>query len=321
MTGATGFIGRVLVRRLLEAGEPIQLFVRRPPPAPLQNHPLVNIVLGDLRDASAVDRATAGVEVVYHLGSAMSGSAEEFDRATLQGTANVIESCLRHGVRRLVYMSSLSVVDADEGHGGRPIDERSATERYPSARGNYSRAKTAAELAVRQAVDTRGLPAILLRPGEVVSAERPLLTPGVAQPVGPFLVVIGDGTLRLPLVHVADVVEAALAAAETRETPGSIFHLVDDCGITQNEIIAHYRSTGTRCRVVHVPIWFMLTVATLVETAYGWLGRTAPLGRRRLVAATARRTYDCAKAARALHWTPRVGARAALGSGASPASG
>jgi nucleoside-diphosphate-sugar epimerase len=312
VTGAGGFIGRNLVRRLLRAGEPVRLLVRRLPPKEILDHPLVEIVLGDLGDPAVVDNAVQGMAMVYHLGAAMSGGADDFDRATVMGTRNVIDSCLRHRVARLVHMSSLAILDADAGRDGTPIDEQTPLERDPRSRGNYTRTKMEAERLVCEAVRDRGLPAVILRPGEVVGAEKPLLTPGVAQRLGSLLVVIGNGRLRLPLVHVSDVVDAAVAASSPSVAAGSIVQLVDECGVTQAEIIAHYRKIGQRYRVVHVPVRAMLMLASLVEVAFRKLGRSAPIGRRRIQAATTQRTFACGRAAELLSWTPRAGVRLAL---------
>ena len=75
VTGATGLIGRHLVRRLLQEGNRVRIFVRRQPPAEFMNDGNVEVLLGDLGDPAAVDRAVAGAEIVYHVGAAMKGGA------------------------------------------------------------------------------------------------------------------------------------------------------------------------------------------------------------------------------------------------------
>src|SRR5262249_41033438 len=109
VTGASGFLGRALVARLRQSGEPLRLLVRRPPPNPLGDD--VHLVFGDLGNPAVVDRAVQGIEVVYHVGAAMRGGNFEFSSGTIWGTRNIIEACERHGVRRLVYVSSMSVLD------------------------------------------------------------------------------------------------------------------------------------------------------------------------------------------------------------------
>jgi predicted dehydrogenase/nucleoside-diphosphate-sugar epimerase len=312
VTGATGFIGRNLVRRLLRQEHPIRMFVRRPPAPEIADHPLVEVMIGDLGDPTLVDRAVQGTEIVYHIGAAMGGGREEYQCATVNGTHNIVESCLRHDVRRLVYMSSLSVIDTDAGRDGKPIDEVSAIERDPGSRGAYTQAKVDAERIVRDAVRERGLRAVLLRPGEVVGAEKPLLTAGVAQRIGSTLVMFGSGGMKLPLIHVADLIDATLAATDPSVSNGSVIQLVDDCAVTKAEIVESYKTRGENYRVIHVPIAALLVAASMIEAIFRRMGRNAPIGRRRILAATTPRTFDCTVAARVLGWRPRVGVRAAF---------
>jgi nucleoside-diphosphate-sugar epimerase/predicted dehydrogenase len=314
VTGGSGFIGGNLVQRLLERGTPVRLLLRREPPAELAANPLVEIVIGDLADRDAVAKAVNGVDTVYHLGAAMRGDARQFERGTVDGTRNVVESCIAHNVRRLVHMSSLAVIDAEAGRSGEPITETSPLETLAGERGNYTRAKLEAEAIVTQAAASQGLPAIILRPGEVVGPEKPLLTPGVAQRIGRNLVVLGNGSVRLPLVHVSDVVDGLLAAATADVRNGTIVQLVEGTGVTQNDIVAHYLATsGERCRVWRVPLPAVLVLATLVEVfairVLGW----APVGRRRIRAAAASREFDCERAKRTLGWMPRKGVSSAFG--------
>src|SRR5262249_3051614 len=111
VTGATGRLGRQLVEQLVARGQRVRALCRRPPAGGPLRHPLVDIVLGDLGDAAAVDAAVAGVRVVYHAGAAMRGPWAEHARGTVAGTRHVVDSALRHRVSRLVQVSSLSVLD------------------------------------------------------------------------------------------------------------------------------------------------------------------------------------------------------------------
>jgi nucleoside-diphosphate-sugar epimerase/predicted dehydrogenase len=321
VTGGGGFIGRSLVRRLLDEGTPLRLLVRRPPSADIAAHPLVELVLGDLSDPAVVDRAVQRMDLVYHVGATMRGSANDFDRGTVAGTRNVLDSAIRHRLRRLVYMSSLAVIDTDAGH-TEPITENSALEQNVGDRGHYTRTKLEAEALVLEAVRAHGVSAIILRPGEVVGPEKPLLTSGVAQQAGGSLVVLGNGRVRLPLVHVSDVVDALVAASTADAPSGTIVHLVEDTTVTQNDIIAHYlKTSGRKRRVIRVPMPIVMALASVIEISgkriLGW----APIGRRRVRAATASRRFDCSAAARVLGWQPRMGvadAFAPRGDGARP---
>jgi hypothetical protein len=151
VSGASGFLGRALVARLLSNGESIRVLARGPVGG-LDGNPQVHVVRGDLGDPEAVERAVAGVELVYHLGAGMRGGAEAFESGTVWGTKNVVAACLRYGITRLVYVSSLSVLDHAGHRKGVPISESSPVEPHPELRGAYSQTKLIAENIVLDAI-------------------------------------------------------------------------------------------------------------------------------------------------------------------------
>ena len=162
VTGGGGFLGGELVRRLRQQSEPVRLLLRRPPAAGSPADPNapggpVSIVYGSLGQPEVVDKAMQGIDTVYHVGAAMKGGAAEFEQATVWGTRNIIDSCLAHGVRKLVYVSSLSVLDHASHVTGNPVTEQSPVEPYPLNRGTYTRTKLEAENMVLDAIRNRGL--------------------------------------------------------------------------------------------------------------------------------------------------------------------
>jgi predicted dehydrogenase/nucleoside-diphosphate-sugar epimerase len=309
VTGATGCIGRRLLARLLAEGQRVRVLVRRAPPPEIMGEPRVEVVYGDLGDPEAVDRLVAGAEIVYHLGATMRGSPGDFARGTVAGTRNVVESVLRHRVARLVYVSSLGVLHAAVARPGTIAREEWPLEPRPARRGAYAQSKLQAEQVVRDAVARRHLPAVILRPGQVVGGDAPLLTPAVARRVGGALVVLGDGSLALPLVHVEDVVDAILAAARSTAFDGSVFHIVDAERVSQNDVA---RVAAGAARIVHVPRGVAYALALGVEGVAALAGRSAPLSRYRLRSALAPMAYDCTAARERLGWQPRLGVRQAL---------
>jgi predicted dehydrogenase/nucleoside-diphosphate-sugar epimerase len=313
VTGANGLIGRHLVRRLLQEGNRVRLFVRRQPEAELMNDANVEVFLGDLGDPTAVDRAVAGTVIVYHVGAAMKGSAHEHERGTICGTQNIVDSVLRHDVRRLVYISSLSCLHAAVARRGDVIAENWPIEPSPTKRGAYTQAKTAAEKIVLDAVRDRHLRAVLLRPGRVFGAGMNLLTPEVARRKGNFFLILGDGTRELPLVYVEDVIDAIVLAAEASEFDGTVFHVVDRTRITQNQVVRDYMSKNAKnAKVIHLPMAVVYSLALAVELLSRVLKRPAPLSIYRVKSALARMQFDCSRAETKLGWRPRVGVASGL---------
>jgi predicted dehydrogenase/nucleoside-diphosphate-sugar epimerase len=313
VTGATGLIGRHLVRRLLQEGNHVRIFVRRQPAAEFMNNGNVEILFGDLGDPAAVDRAVNGTEIVYHVGATMKGNSHDFERGTVCGTQNIVDSVVRHHVTRLVYISSLSCLHAAVSRRGSVITEDWPIEPSPEKRGAYTQAKTKAERIVRDAVRDRHLPVVLLRPGRVFGPGMTLLTPEVARRVGDFLVILGDGTRELPLVYVEDVVSAILLAAEKSKFDGRIFHIVDRAKVTQNQVVRDYISKNSeKLKLIHVPVAIAYGVALGFEVLSKVLSRSLPLSIYRLKSALARMQFDCSRAENELGWQPCVGVASGL---------
>ena len=305
VTGPTGLVGKALVRRLRQSGEPLRLLVRRPPADPAAD-PDLHLVYGDLGDPAAVERAMDGIELVFHLGAAKRGGPADFERGTVWGTRNIVARCLRQKVRKLVYISSMSVLDHAGLPNGVTVDENWRYEPFPEQRGAYTQTKLAAEKIVSQAASEQGLRAVILRPGQIYGDGTERTAPSGAIALGRW-VVIGSGARRVPLVHVENVVDAILLAAEKDLPPGAIFHLADPGGATQKDYVAWCaRKPGPPIHISYVPEWVMYSLAFAVELLGKALKRGVPLSRYRIRSIKPLWPCDCSAAVRDLGWTPRI---------------
>ncbi|MCA1656906.1 MAG: class I SAM-dependent methyltransferase, partial [Actinobacteria bacterium] len=200
VTGASGFIGSALVGRLAGAGQDVRAMVRSDDGARRVEaaHPSVEVVRGDMGDDESLRAAVAGCDVVYHLAGNYRGSAAEMQSTHLGGTAKLL------GVlgpeSRLVYVSSTSVYGWD-----RPWPADHATPSQPASA--YGRAKLSAEQLVTA------------RPEGNVVIARPTITYGPGDTQGMLARAVrlmsqgvrrfpGDGTNRIHLIHVDDLVRA-----------------------------------------------------------------------------------------------------------------
>lgn len=304
VTGASGGLGSALVQRLRAEGKQVRVMQRRLPDALPDG---IEIVRGDLGDPVAVDRAVRGAQIVFHAGAAMKGGWIEHECATVVGTRNVLEACRKHGVEKLVHVSSLSVVDWAGGRSGSPITEATPLESRPEERGSYTRAKLEAEQLVIQYCREHRLPAVILRPGQIFGGRIPLLTPAVARRIGDRWLVLGDGKITLPLVYLDDVVDALCMAAGSLLRSGEILQIVDRETLTQNQVLA--LAGGEDGAVMHVPRVLVFTLGKFSELLLGALGRKSPLSVYRLRSALARRSFDSNHAREVLGWKPRIGVR------------
>jgi nucleoside-diphosphate-sugar epimerase len=208
VTGGTGFLGRRIVERLLEQGRRVRVLARRPAPD-LQARG-VEFVCGSLDDAGSVRGACVGAETVFHVAAkvGMWGPYDDFYRTNVLGTAAVLSGCHEHGVERLVYTSTPSVVYNGENLAG--ADETlPLTKRCPSA---YALTKAIAEAEVLSSASS-SLATVALRPHLIWGVGDPHLVPRVlARARAGKLRIVGTGQNRVDMVHVTNAVDAHLLA-------------------------------------------------------------------------------------------------------------
>jgi predicted dehydrogenase/nucleoside-diphosphate-sugar epimerase len=309
VTGANGFLGSALVNRLLQSrpAEPIRLLLRRPPEGPPVEG--LHLVYGDLGDPYAVDRAVEGIEVVYHVGAAMKGGPMEFQAGTIWGTRNVVDACTRHRVRRLVHVSSLSVLDHAGHQPGTPVDESAPYEPHPQQRGLYTQTKLEAEKMVLEAVQQGRINAVVLRPGQIYGPGAENFPPSGSISIAGRWLIVGSGDHYVPLVYIENVVDAILLAAGENVPNGSIFQLVDPVGIRQNDYVAMVRRSGRPVRAARVPAWLLSVAGWGIELLGKALKRSVPLTPYRIRSIRPLWPCDCTAAHTELGWKPRVGVR------------
>jgi nucleoside-diphosphate-sugar epimerase len=222
VTGASGFVGRVLCAQLLERGHDVSALVRRPGSEPAGTRG----VAGDLTDGARLTAALAAArpDCVIHLAAEIASqrSAGKVRAVNVEGTARLLDACMRLAGAdlatgpRVVFASTVVTGDA---HGALLTEDTPLPVETP-----YGRSKQEGE---RLILDS-GLPAVVVRPSHVYGPGgwyANELVPRLRQP-GRFAV-IGDGKNLWDVVHVEDVASALILAAE-RAPVGSIYHVVDD---------------------------------------------------------------------------------------------
>lgn len=299
VTGGGGNLGNAIVRKLLDRGTRVRILVRRPP---ANIPPGVEVALGDLADPQAVERAVRGARIVIHSGAAIRGPWLSHQGGTVEGTRNVLDACKKFAVEKLVHVSSMSVLESASGdRTDVPVCESTPLEPRAEERGHYTRAKLLAEQLVSQYTRDFGLPTVILRPGLIFGGKLPLVGGAVARKIGKRWLILGNGDVRLPLVHLDDVVDAIVLAADGPLHQGQIIQLVDDWTPTQLELL---RMAHPDARIIRFRRSILFTLGWLSKLILGLLKRPSPLAPYRLRSALARRVYRCDNA-NLLGWRPR----------------
>ncbi len=216
VTGGGGFLGKAIVKRLLERGMTVRSFSRGAYPE-LEAEG-VECFRGDLADADAVAAAVEGCDVVFHVGAKAGvwGSYSEYFDANVRGTENILSACARHGVKRLIYTSSPSVV-----HGGDAIEGGDESLPYPDHfEAPYPETKAMAEQMVL-AADGPELMTVALRPHLIWGPEDNHLVPKiVGRARSGKLKLVGDGTNLVDTIYIDNAADAHLDAFDSLK-PGA----------------------------------------------------------------------------------------------------
>lgn len=163
VTGGAGFIGSHLVRQLVAANHAV--LVLEKPGAPVSHlpHDQIEIVFADIRDRAAVVRAAVACDVVVHLAAnpnLWARNLDDFEQINHQGTRHVLEAARMAGARRIVHVSTESILAT--AHGQEMITEKTRTALRDMI-GPYCRSKWLAEQAAQEAVEA-GQPVMIVRP-------------------------------------------------------------------------------------------------------------------------------------------------------------
>jgi len=270
VTGATGFIGRRLVKRLLEKNYKVRILTHRnisQQERLLLFNGEVEVLQADIYNYPEVEKACEGVSIVYHLAAAMKGDWNYHLDTTITGSNNILRAAQKMGVRHLVYVSTLNVYDASSYPSDGIIDEDFAYEQNPSKRGFYSHAKLRAEKIVRQFADKDNMSISIVRPGLVYGPGRPSFLKDAGIRVGKrIVIVLGSGWRRIPLVYVDNLVDALVMAAENAERARGIFNVVDREYPNQRQFISTYQKlSNQRLIAIYVPYFLVYLGYWMIE--------------------------------------------------------
>lgn len=252
VTGASGFIGSHVTKALTDRGLEVVPFDR--------THG------GDILDAEAVRRAAEGCDTVIHLAAKVHDLAARADdpeqeRVTLAGTRNVVDAA--RGAR-VILLSTVAVYPNSD----QPHDEESPT--HPTTA--YGRAKLEAERLVLAAGGTALRAAMVY--GEGCKGNLPRLVRAVSRPL---FAMPGGPDNRRSLLHVDNLVQAILLAAESEQAGGKVYVVADERVYSTREMVEIIaRTVGRRAPIVKIPRWSLVLMAKLGDLGARLLRRRLP---------------------------------------------
>lgn len=270
VTGANGFVGNVLCRRLANAGYApragIRAAVQKSNPCIASDSPVEIAVLGDIGGSGTLAEALNGVAVVVHLAARVhmmhdnaADPLQEFRRVNVGGTEALARAAVRQGVRRLVFVSTLKV--NGESTPGSPFSEADP----PDPQDPYGVSKCEAEEALRSIGSTTGIEIVIVRPplvyGPGVRANflrlMKLVERGIPLP-------LPDTKNRRSLVGVENLADFLVRCVSHPEAANETFMLSDGEDVSTRELIVRLASALARpARFLPVPEFAIRLAARL----------------------------------------------------------
>lgn len=276
VTGATGHIGNVLVRKLLEKG--YQVRILNLPGEDLK--PLdglnIEIVEGNVLDPVSLEKAFKGVAGVFHLAGIIKispGNKDFLYKVNVQGVKNVIAACIKTGVKRLIYTSSVHAFVEPAKNGiineDTPIDPK-------RVRGHYAKSKAMATLEIIKAVKEKDLDAVIVCPSGVIGPYDYKISE-----MGQMILHFLQGKLKAYItgqynfVDVRDVATGIILAYE-KGKKGEIYMLSGNV-ITIKEFLKMLEKFSTvKAPTFKLQAWFAIAMSPFSNLHY-WLRKQRPL--------------------------------------------
>jgi nucleoside-diphosphate-sugar epimerase len=306
ITGATGFVGRALVKRLLARGAQVRVLTRPSPRADALASQGAEIIPGDLNNASAIDRAVEGAEIVYHAAAMVQGpgNREKFFDANVRATDSVLHASLRAKPRRILYLSSIAVygpASPDE-----LIDEDTPLDDLPEERDFYAWSKIEADKLAMKFAKHSAVPLTILRPGVIFGPGRPLPTALLGARMGKLDIVFGRRNQPFPLNYIENLIDALELAARESENDSRQYVVIDDEKLTLGQYHAA-RTKITGMKTLFCSAEPVVMAATLTRPGLRFVpANTGAFSRRQIVRASQDRHYSTRRIRDELGWVGKV---------------
>ncbi|MGO9402346.1 MAG: hopanoid-associated sugar epimerase [Terriglobales bacterium] len=313
VTGATGFLGSHVARVLAEQGAELRLLVR--PTSDLRNLEGLNAdrVGGDLRDAASISKGLSGCDVVFHVAAdyrlwVRGRDSSEMYRSNVEGTRSLLEAARKHGVRRIVYTSSVATMGFTSNSNGNVADEQSPVG-IGDMIGHYKRSKFMAEQVAVEAARS-GVDVVIVNPTTPMG-ERDIKPTPTGRIVVDFLKRKFPAYVETGL-NVVDVTECARGHVQALEKGRSgERYILGGENLTLKQILDRLAAiTNLPSPTVKLPYIFALAAGVVDETVTG-----------RLLGREPRATIDAVRMGRKMMFVSSAKAERELGGRTVPVDG
>lgn len=306
VTGATGFLGLKLAMRLNQMGYEVTGSGRNPLIGQQLVQAGIRFLPTDLADETAMVQACNGQDVVFHCGALSSpwGPYRSFYESNVLGTRHVITGCKKHGVKRLIHVSTPSLYfhfrDQLEIHESDPLPPRFAN--------HYAKTKWMAEQEVDRAFQ-QGLPVITIRPRALFGPGDNAILPRLlkANERG-WVPLINGGQVLLDVTYVENVVDALLLCEQAPEAAlGKKYNITNEEPVYLRDLLETlFQGLEQPFRYKKIPYKAAYGMASMMEMAARISGKEPTLTRYTVGVLGKSQTLDISAAKNMLGYQPKV---------------
>lgn len=311
VTGASGFLGGHLTRKLADEGYNVFAMVRKT--SDTSRLEGIDKRYADLLDYESLKEATKGVDIVIHLGAYYTfyGKKELYQKINVEGTKNLLEASLKNGVKRFIYCSTTEVIGPVKNP---PADESTP----PNPEYEYGKSKLKAEELVRSYA-SKGIEFTILRPSGIygpynVDDVSYWFITSFAKNSLSTKFIVSSGENLIQFVHVSDVVNGFLLAVEKENSVNQTYIISEDKAYTYNQVYRILAEIlGRDAPKFHIPVFMAKAMIFPVELANRILGRENFMWHVKTVdSITKDRAYSIEKAKRELGYRPKYDLKTGL---------
>lgn len=303
VTGGTGFIGSHLVEELVRNNLEVRIIARNKKKSVQLFGDTVECIEGDILETSKIEKAIEGVDVVFHLASIINvGNVpdEFYYKVNVEGTENLLRACLKKGVKKIVFSSSVNVYP--------PLSNSPFTEDSMCDPDEIlGKTKLEAENRIKKICENSDLEFINLRIARVYGPRDFSLLKLFRQINSGFFLMIGKGKGIIQPVFVKDVVDALILSLEKEEIKNETFIIAGSEAITKRDFCNEIaKCMGKKISPFYIPAFLAIPPIYLFEKLSVLLKKDPVLSRRKVRFFLTSQSFKIEKAMKILGFEPKV---------------
>ena len=306
ITGATGFTGGALAKRLLkDSSNEVRVLIRNEKKAAWLRDAGAEVIVADITDRNAVFNAVKGMDKVFHVAAAYreAGKVDSYYwNINYNGSKNIFDACLEYNVKRLVHTSTIGLVSS--------VKNPPSNEEEPYSPGDiYQNSKCEAEKEALRYAREKGLPVSIVRPAAIYGPGDLRMLKMFKMIAEKRWVFFGNGKAFLHMVYIDDLIDGFLLCSEKEEAIGEVFIIGGEKYVTLNELSALIANEfKVNPPGIHLPYKPMEALAVLVEKIWKLLKikKQPPIYKRRVSFFKKNRAFSIEKAKKLLGYQPKI---------------